>query len=142
MTNSIIEAISTTLDAEFGEGYEIHMEEIRQGLKTPCFFIVSLNPTAELFLGKRYFKTNNFCIQYFPQSDKIRRECNEVAERMNWCLEYITVSGDKCRGTKMHHEVVDDILNFFVNYDFFVYKREVSELMGDMESHSTVKGSE
>ena len=142
MTNSIVEAISTALDAEFGEGYEIRMEEIRQGLKTPCFFIVSLNPATELFLGERYFKTNTFCIQYFPQSAKEQRECNDVAERMNWCLEYITVNGDKCRGTKMHHEMIDGVLNFFVNYDFFVYKHEVSEVMGDMESHSTVKGSE
>ena len=141
MTNSIIEGISTALDAEFGQGYEIHMEEIKQGLTEPCFFIVTLNPTTEQFLGKRYFKTNSFCIQYFPQSDKKQRECNDVAERMNWCLEYITVSGDKCRGTQMHHEVIDGVLNFFVNYDFFVYKHEVSEVMGEMESRSTVKGS-
>lgn len=142
MTNAIVEAISTALDAEFGEDYEIHMEEIKQGLKPPCFFIVSLNPTTELFLGKRYFKTNGFCVQYFPQSDKKQRECNDIAERMNWCLEYITVSGDKCRGTKMHHEVINGVLNFFVNYDFFVYKKEVSEVMGDMESYNKVKGSE
>lgn len=142
MKNSIIEAISTALDAEFGEKYEIHMEEIKQGLKEPCFFIVSLNPTTELFLGKRYFKTNNFCIQYFPESAKKQRECNDVAERMNWCLEYIIVDGDKCRGTKMHHEVVDGALNFFVNYDFFAYKHEVSQAMGEMESHNNVKGSE
>lgn len=141
MTNTIIEAISTALDAEFGEDVEIHMEEIRQGLTAPCFFIVSLNPTTELFLGKRYFKANNFCIQYFPESAKGQRECNGVAERMGWCLEYITVNGDKCRGTKMHHEVVDGVLNFFVEYDFFVYKQEANEVMGDMESHNTVKGS-
>lgn len=142
MTNSIIEAISTALDAEFGEKYEIHMEEIKQGLKEPCFFIVSLNPTTELFLGKRYFKTNNFCIQYFPESAKKQRECNDVAERMNWCLEYITVDGDKCRGTKMHNEVIDGVLNFFVSYNFFVYKQEVGDVMCDMESRNSVKGSE
>lgn len=142
MTNSIIEAISIALNAEFDGKCKAHMEEIKQGLKPPCFFIVSLSPTNELFLGKRYFKSNPFCIQYFPESAKKQRECNAVAERMNWCLEYITVDGDKCRGTKMHHEVVDGVLNFFVNYDFFVYKHEVSEAMGEMESHNNVKGSE
>ena len=30
MTNSIIEAISISLNEEFGDGYEIHMEEIKQ----------------------------------------------------------------------------------------------------------------
>ena len=46
MINSIIEAISISLNEEFGDGYEIHMEEIKQGLKEPCFFIACLNPTT------------------------------------------------------------------------------------------------
>ena len=73
MMNSIIEAISVALNEEFGDGYKIHMEEIRQGLKEPCFFIQCLNPTHELFLGKRYLQSNQFCIQYFPQPVRNRR---------------------------------------------------------------------
>lgn len=143
MINSIIASISITLDAEFNkdksEDYEIHSEEIKQGLKEPCFFIQCLNPTTELFLGKRYFRQNQFCIQFFPATDKKQRECNEVAERMIWCLEYITVNGDLFRGTKMKHEVVDGILNFFVNYDCFVYRVEENTPMGEMISHIDVK---
>lgn len=137
MINAIIEAISTTLDAEFG--YEIHMEEIRQGLEEPCFFIQCLNPTTELFLGKRYFRTNQFCIQYFPQSDKKQRECNAVAERLAWSLEYITLEGDPVRGTDMKYEVVDGVLNFFVNYDCFVYRVEETTAMEVIESQTQVK---
>ena len=69
MINTIIEAISTALDKTFGEGYEIYMEEIKQGLQEPCFFIQCLHPTTSLFLGKRYFKENPFCIQYFPLTE-------------------------------------------------------------------------
>lgn len=143
MINSIIEAISTALDAEFNassEVYEIHMVEIKQGLEEPCFFIACLNPTTELFLGKRYFKSNSFCIQYFPKSPKDKmRECNEVAERMNWCLEYIIVNGDKFRGTKMKYEIVNGVLNFFVNYDCFIYKVGETTMMGEMVSDTSVK---
>lgn len=70
MINSIVEAISCSLNKEFGDDYEIHNEEIKQGLKEPCFFIACLNPNNNLFLGKRYERTNQFCIQYFPQSAK------------------------------------------------------------------------
>ena len=56
MINAIIEAISVALNGEFGDSYEIHMEEIEQGLEEPCFFIFCLNPTNDLFLGKRYFR--------------------------------------------------------------------------------------
>ena len=45
--NMLIEAISIALNGEFGDEYEIHMEEIKQDLKEPCFFIQSLKPEQE-----------------------------------------------------------------------------------------------
>lgn len=137
MINSIIEAISINLDAEFG--YETHMEKIKQDLVEPCFYISCLNPTIELFLGKRYFRQNQFVIQYFPESDNEQRECNSVAERLMWSLEYITLGGDLTRGTAMKYEVIDGILNFFVNYDCFVYRMEENTPMEIMDSTTDVK---
>lgn len=139
MINSIIEAISIALDAEFG--YEIHSEEIKQDLKEPCFFIASLNPNTEQFLGKRYFKGNGFVVQFFPKGDDKQHDCNDVAERMTECLEYVTCIGDEkpIRGTGMKYEVVDGVLNFFVNYDLFVMKQASDEVMETMESNTNVK---
>ena len=137
MINSIIAAISVTLNAEFG--HENHMEEIKQDLVEPCFFIQCLNPTTKLFLGKRYFRQNSFCIQYFPKGEDKQRECNEVAEKMIWCLEYISVDGQKMRGTKMKHDVVDGVLNFFLNYDCFVYRVETDEAMEKLGSTTIMK---
>lgn len=131
-----MEAISITLDTEFG--YENHMEEIKQDLVEPCFFISCINPTTKLFLGKRYFRQNQFCIQYFPESDNKQRECNEVAERLVWLLEYIGVADVKIHGTKMKYEVIDGVLNFFVNYDCFVYKVENKTPMTTMKSSVNV----
>ncbi len=141
MINSIIEAISISLNEEFGDGYETHMEEIKQGLKEPCFFITCLNPTTELFLGKRYFRTNQFCIQYFPETNEKQRECNGVAERMLQRLEYITIYGEDkpIMGTKMKYEVVDGVLNFFVNYDCFIRKTEQQTAMETLQASTDVK---
>lgn len=143
MINLIIEAISVSLNEEFGDSYEIHMEEIQQDLKEPCFFISSLNPTIRRFLGKRYFRTNQFCIQYFPKTAEKQRECNNVAERMWQCLEYITICDEDkpIRGTKMKYEVVDGILNFFVNYDCFINKQETEQqtLMESLEVSANMK---
>ena len=141
MINSIIEAISVSLNEEFGDDYENHMEEIKQGLKEPCFFIACLNPTNNLFMGKRYERTNQFCIQYFPQSDEKQRECNGVAERMYDCLEYVITDGDTkpIRGSGMNHQVVDGVLNFFVNYDFFTVKTEDNTPMETMTASTGVK---
>ncbi len=141
MINSIIDAISMALNAEFGDSYDIHMEEIEQGLKEPCFFILCLNPTSRRFLKGRYFRVSQFCIQYFPETREKRRECYRVAERLLSCLEYIALEGDAVMGTRMHYEVVDGVLHFFVDYDMFV-DRKPGEIpvMGEVSQETLVKG--
>jgi len=134
-----MEAISTALNTEFGDGYTNYMEEINQDLTGKSFFIQCLNPTNELFRGQKYFRCNQFCIQYFPLSEDDRnRECYDVLERLSQCLEYIDVDG-LMRGTQMNGKVVDGVLNYFVNYDCFVYKREETVKMGQMMPCTTVK---
>lgn len=141
MINSIIEGISISLNAEFGDDFTIYTESVEQGLKEPCFFISCINPTNRVFLGKRYFKTNQMCIQYFPtDKDRKKEECNSVSDKLFDCLEYITVSGDLVRGTKMNSEMVDGVLNFFVNYDFYVYKKEDTVPMEELSESVSVKG--
>lgn len=142
MINPIIEAISAALNGEFGENYEIYMEEIQQGLKEPCFFIFCLNSTSDPLPGRRYFRSNQFCVQYFPATSGKQRECNGVAERLRQCLEYIVVDGDDRphRGTRMKYEMAGDILNFFVNYDCFIRMEQPHTSMGGMELSTGVKG--
>lgn len=140
MINKIIDGISEAINKEFGDGYDIYTESIEQGLEEPCFSILCLNPTNEQFFGKRYFRQNQFVIQYFPSTDEKNTECNAVRERLFDCLDIIIVNGDQTRGTKMKGEIVDGVLNFMLNFDMFVYK--VQEL-DKMDSHSVstdVKG--
>lgn len=140
MINKIIDGISISLNAEFGDNYKIYTESIEQGLKEPCFSIICVNPTNELFRGKKYFRKNLFCIQYFPKGEDKRSECMDVLERMFDCLEVIKIGEDLQRGTLMHGEVVDEVLNFFVNYDMFVYKVESTDAMETMDLKSNVEG--
>lgn len=140
MINKIIDGISISLNAEFGDDYKIYTESIEQGLKEPCFSILCINPTNELFRDKKYFRKNQFCVQYFPSSEGKYAECMDVFERMTDCLDVIKVGDDLQRGTSMHGEVVDQVLNFFVNYDMFVYKVESTDAMESMDLTSNVKG--
>jgi hypothetical protein len=141
MINSIIEAISIALNKEF-ENYEIYMEEMKQGINEPCFFIACLKPGTELYLGKRYFTNNGFVIQYFPESkDCAQRECNSVAERLKWLLEYITMPDEDkpIRGRNINYEVVDGVLNFFITYDLFILVSEQYDVMETLESSATAE---
>lgn len=140
--NKIIDGICEALNAEFGDEYEIYTENVEQGLEQPCFSVLVLKPSTEQFLGKRYYRTNLFCIHYFPKSEhEAKEECFDVQERLMDCLEYITVDGDLTRGTGMNGELVDDVLSFFVNYDMFVIKEQESEpTMETIEQNTNVKG--
>lgn len=142
MINKIIESISIALNKEFGDNYKIYPEKIEQGLQKPCFFVSCINPTKEQFLGKKYFRTNLFCIQYFPSTSNEKEEINAVLDRLYWCLEYITAREDDkpIRGTKMHGETVDGVLSFFVNYDCFVYRVVDETLMQTLTVDVTGKG--
>ena len=140
MINAIIRAISMAINAEFGDHYENHMERIQQDLKEPCFFIQCPNPTPTLFVGKRYAWKNRFCIQYFPETEQVQQECNEVGERLMTCLEDISVENQLIRGTRMNYQVTDDVLNFFVNYDCFTCRVSEEIPMDEMESVTKLKG--
>ena len=64
-----------------------------------------------------------------------------MAERLLSCLEYIALEGDAVMGTRMHYEVLDGVLHFFVDYDMFV-DRKPGEIpvMGEVSQETLVKG--
>lgn len=141
MINKIIDGISEAIFSEFGNDYEIYTESIEQGLKEPCFSIVCLNPTNNLFRDKKYFRQNQFCIHFFPVTQNKKEECNAVIEKLYSCLEYIEIAANgKTMGTNMKSEYSDGILNFFVNFDMYVFKIEESEKMDSYNSKTDVKG--
>ena len=142
MINKMIDGICIAINSEFGADYEIYTETEKQGLTEPCFSVACIKPVMKQFLNKRYFVSNQFCIHYFPSTADKKAECNSVLERLMNALELISVDGDTVRGTAMHGEFADDMLNFFVNYDMFVYQEQAKEpVMETVEYISDVKGS-
>ena len=144
MINKIVDGVVNAINIKFGDDYEIYTESIEQGLKEPCFSVLILNPTSELFLNNKYMRTNKVMIQYFPLSNDIYRECNEVLTKLFECLELIYIGDDLTRGSNMSGEIVDGVLNFSINYDMFVYKVDEIEKqsMENVDVNAGVKGDE
>lgn len=141
MINSIISGISVSIFEEFGEGYEIYTERVEQGLKEPCFLISSLSQSSKQFFSSRYKKDNLFTVQYFPSTDEIKAECNDVAERLNSCLEWININGDLIRGTNINSQITDDVLHTTVSYNFFAVSKSKDnvDVMSDYSVQNNVK---
>lgn len=157
MLVKIIQSISIKLNQKFGSGYKVYTEPVLQGLDEPCFFIVPLELNEKQVVGKRYFRQHPFDIHYFPSStDNGKVECLGVAEQLLGELEevkvYDVVIDEQTeqevaveialiRGRNMKWEVVDGVLHFFVNYDFYITKTaDPIDLMGTLEVTSGVKG--
>lgn len=144
MVNKIITGISQKIDSIFNsisENYEIYTEKIEQDLQEPCFFITLLNLDQSQIVGNRYSRTQPFDIHYFPKVESSNIEMLEVTEILLNSLEYITIDEGLIRGTKMHAEVVNGVLHFFVNYDMHVIKTITKEeSMGDITITQKIGG--
>ncbi|MDO4301254.1 MAG: hypothetical protein Q4D26_07690 [Clostridia bacterium] len=120
MINKIVKGISQALYREFGDDYEIYTENVEQGLKEPCFFIQCINPKITRFRGNRYYRENQFAIQYFPKSKDYRTECFDVIDRMYTALEFVEVDNELVLGKGVDTNIYDGVLTFTINYDMFV----------------------
>jgi len=138
--NDIIDAICITINNVFGDEYTIYTESIKQGFEEPCFFIHNFSSTNNLFLGNRYFRESQFCINYFPSDPNGKNtECNDVAERLYECLDWLDVGDNLLRGIGLKHDILDGVLNFYVNYNAFEYKLRHTTPMGEIIKNLRVR---
>lgn len=138
--SNIIDGILQALREEFGEGYTLYTESVEQGLKEPCFFVMCINPQINLFRGVRYFVENQFAISYFPSTKFPKAEINDVTERLYSCLEYITANGDLLMSRNLSNAIEDNVLHFFVNYNYFSYTPKEETPMEEYTLDTEVRG--
>lgn len=135
MVNTIIDAIALKLSTELGEGFTIYKERQEQGANIPCFFIFLHSFNQKKMIGRRYFREQQFTVEYHPGTDNKNSEIHDMIDRLNELLEYVTAEGNFYRGTKMNCDVADRILRFYVNYNLYVYKEiEVVDTMESLKS--------
>ena len=140
MINKLINGIATAIHAEFGDAYEIYIEDVEQGLTEPCFLITLANASMEQQLSETYLFDHLFLVQYFPSTQEARNECMDVQFRLYPVLEYIE-AGDRLRhGEKMEGEIVDDVLQFQVQYRLLLRKQQANEYMESLKTRIEARG--
>lgn len=123
------------LNAAFGDGYEIHQNDVKQGLKEPCFLIAVLQPEITPMIGRRSIWRHPFDIQYFPTDPSNNAEMFTVAETMVGALEFITLpGGDLLHGTSVNYEIVDNVLHFFMSYNLPMIRPTEETYMETLET--------
>lgn len=144
----IEDAICGALDGE----YELCKDTIEQDMNVPCFLITPILATNNHVVMKRYERTYSFMVQYFPKGQSYidesegltqtrSEELADVTEMLMDALEIIEIDGQPHRGINMSANVVDDVLNFSVDYKFFLLKEpEKEENMGTLSFSIVLKG--
>ena len=126
MVNKILDSISIGLHKLFGDDYHYYIEDVQQNLQRPAFTIDVLIPIERSYSPTSYFRTMPIVIHYFssnPMDNK--KECYAIAEQIFESVEYITLDGRLLRGKDISWSIVDNVLQFFITYEFY------TEVVGD-----------
>jgi len=136
-TNDVLDGVTIKINELFGDDYEIYTNNVKQDLQMPCFYIDEINDNRKRLVGKRLSNDINYAI-YAILEDPKQEELNDIKDKL-YNLEYIKLlNGDLLRGTDMRGEINDDVLIFFVTYNFHLI--EVTEQTNSMDSISIEGG--
>lgn len=136
--NGILKYLST-----FRTGVPVYDERIEQGFKEPCFFVLIIDGAQNREFNRRYMRTDSFDIHYFPDPNnpEKRRECEAVADRLYEELEYIQWEGSLYRAVGMKHQIVDDVLHFFLDVNVHLMRPKGPETkMKTLKQEAGIRG--
>ncbi|MFD2703814.1 DUF6838 family protein [Paenibacillus shunpengii] len=102
------------------EAYDEHQE---QGFKGPCFFVLEVDGNQAGLIGRRFKRSSLYDIHYFPKSDvDPRKECHDIADRLYCLMESFEWGGYRYKGTNLRHQVIDNMLHFFLEVKVHLIK--------------------
>ncbi|WP_110934002.1 phage tail terminator family protein [Paenibacillus bouchesdurhonensis] len=120
-SNRIRKGIADAL-AEAFPGITVYDEESEQGLERPYFMVQMLTTSQIQELGRRYHRTHTFDITFFPTGPQYNEKAHATAEILYDALATVEIDGEIYRGINMKHEVNDQTLHFFVDYNYWLWK--------------------
>ena len=114
--SAIAEKINNSVEASIFAA--IYKEAQPQGFKTPAFFIRELETNEDKLMNDNYMRISDFVVRFHPNelSKTKTMDCNVVGNQLTESLAVVLDSLAPIRGTNIHYEVNDEVLQFFVSY--------------------------
>lgn len=138
---ALSKAINKTLNTNTKK-YTVYIENVKQDLKGPCFFVYCKDYKDELYRGKRYKVEADIAIEYMPHEDeeKTNKDVNGILQQLYNITENIEVDGNLLRGLNRQVENADGCVVFSVKYEYFYYKTDDIETMEILKERTDVNG--
>lgn len=118
--NDVRYAVIAALNDKFPNSM-VTGEENEQNLTLPYYYVHLLEWEQEHEQGRRFMRRHPFDIRYYSDSGT-NEDLYTIAEQLVSGLQQIVVAEFTVRGTHIRAQITDEVLHFFVNYDFMVYE--------------------
>lgn len=136
-------AVARRLTALF-EGVTVYKEKVNQHIKYPHFFILQINTSRDKDLSPYNWLNFQLNIRYRPNKDfnSNYSELDQIGLDMIDGLETIEVEGTPLRPTDINYQIVDGVLQFFINFRMRVKKEQDKETMKKLFNSAEIKEEE
>lgn len=139
MIEEIIQGLAGALVGAFGPEYDVFIQDIKQGLTRPCFFIEVGKVEIEPLLGLRYLMTVPLVLHYFPRDPGNNAEMWDAAFQMGQAVRFITLpDGSLLHSAPPYWEITDDTLHFAIAYTLSLREEQAITLMETLSLDSGV----
>lgn len=131
----LLNSITTQLDYFFDD-IDIYSEHIPQNFSTPCFTIKFIKYEEQVLLAGRYKLFNTINIQYYDgNSNDISSsnlEYNLISSKLFDCMRRLSFDHSSILGQNLSSSIEQNILNFYIDYDFYIFKKKKAPLMQNL----------
>ncbi|MFR4986090.1 MAG: DUF6838 family protein [Lachnospirales bacterium] len=129
MIQKLIDAISNQLYDIFDKP-NIYVEHIKQGFLLPCFCVRCVKTQEKLCLSNRYKLFNKMEITYFPEENyNINDKCNNILNLLYNKFLMLKFERGFIKGENIEGVIEDGKVKFFIEYNFYVFKKEETDKM-------------
>ena len=118
-------AVAGRLGALF-PGVTIYKEKVERGLRYPSFFVLQIGLNKQDDLTPYEWLNFQMNIRYRPNKDfnSKRGELDQIGLDLMDGLKYIDIDGKPARGSDVSYQIIDGVLQFFINFRMRVNKEQ------------------
>lgn len=119
--NSIYDGVTLALHAAFPDS-QVHGGNVKQGLNAGDFNVIMPGAGHTKEVGRRYRRTPELDVLYYPKTTPCAAECYDVAHQLMEVLgSIVTPEGDTIHATGLKWQVQDNVLHILVQYPHCIY---------------------
>lgn len=138
MADELTAAVASRLAGAFGQEYTVYVQDVLQGLETPCFFVRPLRRSRRALPGGRYLQDCLYDVALIPAPGG-EEGLMDAGETLLALLELVPLpDGRPVRGVDMHFAVSDGVLHLSVRYGMALRTADTAENMQIVDTRSRI----